>query len=92
MPAKERVVAIEEHFWIPELRDRYSGPRGISAHTPARQLDDLGEVRLRDMDAAGIDSATLSAAQHARRLRTSTITMRRRWLIGNRSLTLCSKK
>ena len=42
MPTVERVVAIEEHFWIPELRDRYSGPRGISAHTPARQLDDLG--------------------------------------------------
>jgi hypothetical protein len=46
MSAKQRIVAIEEHFWIPELRDRYSGPRGISAHTPARQLDDLGEVRL----------------------------------------------
>src|SRR5260370_4392379 len=54
MPAEERVVAIEEHFWIPELRDRYSGPRGISAHTPARQLDDLGEIRLQHMDPAGI--------------------------------------
>ena len=46
MSAKQRIVAIEEHFWIPELRDRYSGPRGISAHTPARQLDDLGAIRL----------------------------------------------
>ena len=45
MPVKERIVAIEEHFWIPELRDRYGGPRGISAHTPARELDDLGETR-----------------------------------------------
>jgi predicted TIM-barrel fold metal-dependent hydrolase len=63
MPAKERIVAIEEHFWIPELRDRYSGPRGISAHTPARQLDDLGEIRLRDMDDAGIDVQVISHMQ-----------------------------
>jgi 2,3-dihydroxybenzoate decarboxylase len=63
MPAKERIVAIEEHFWIPELRDRYSGARGISAHTPARQLDDLGEIRLRDMDTAGIDMQVISHMQ-----------------------------
>lgn len=63
MSAKERIVAIEEHFWIPELRDRYSGPRGISAHTPARQLDDLGEIRLRDMDSAGIDVQVISHMQ-----------------------------
>jgi 2,3-dihydroxybenzoate decarboxylase len=63
MPAKDRIVAIEEHFWIPELRDRYSGPRGISAHTPARQLDDLGEIRLKDMDAAGIDVQVISHMQ-----------------------------
>jgi predicted TIM-barrel fold metal-dependent hydrolase len=63
MPAKERIVAIEEHFWIPELRDRYTGPRGISAHTPARQLDDLGEIRISDMDAAGIDMQVISHMQ-----------------------------
>jgi predicted TIM-barrel fold metal-dependent hydrolase len=63
MPGKQRIVAIEEHFWIPELRDRYSGPRGISAHTPARELDDLGEIRLRDMDAAGIDMQVISHMQ-----------------------------
>jgi hypothetical protein len=63
MPAMERVVAIEEHFWIPELRDRYSGPQGISAHTPARQLDDLGEIRLQDMDAAGIEMQVISHMQ-----------------------------
>jgi 2,3-dihydroxybenzoate decarboxylase len=63
MSAKPRIVAIEEHYWIPELRDRYSGPRGISAHTPARQLDDLGEIRLEEMDAAGIDMQVISHMQ-----------------------------
>jgi predicted TIM-barrel fold metal-dependent hydrolase len=63
MAAGQRIVAIEEHFWIPELRDRYSGPRGISAHTPARQLDDLDEIRLKDMDAAGIDVQVISHMQ-----------------------------
>jgi hypothetical protein len=38
MSTKDRIVAIEEHFWIPGLRDRYTGPRGISARTQARQL------------------------------------------------------
>jgi 2,3-dihydroxybenzoate decarboxylase len=63
MPSKERIVAVEEHFWLPALRDRYTGPRGISAHTPARQLDDLGRIRLDDMDAAGIDMQVISHMQ-----------------------------
>jgi predicted TIM-barrel fold metal-dependent hydrolase len=63
MTGRQRIAAIEEHFWIPELRDRYSGPRGVSAHTPARQLDDLGEIRLKEMDAAGIDMQVISHMQ-----------------------------
>ena len=58
-----RVVAVEEHFWIPELRDLYAGPTGISAHTPAQQLDDLGERRIGDMDKAGITMQVISHMQ-----------------------------
>lgn len=57
---KTRVIAIEEHFWIPELRDRFIGPRGIPLHTPARQLDDLADIRLAEMDSAGIDVQIIS--------------------------------
>lgn len=57
---KTRVIAVEEHFWIPELRDRFIGPRGIPQHTPARQLDDLGEIRLAEMDSAGVDVQIIS--------------------------------
>ena len=59
----QRIVAVEEHFWIRELRDLYSGSRGISAHTPAQQLDNLGARRLADMDKAGITMQVISHMQ-----------------------------
>jgi hypothetical protein len=55
------IVALEEHYWIADLRDRYGGARGVNTHTPARQLDDLGAIRLKDMDEAGI---TVSGAYY----------------------------
>lgn len=58
--SKTSIIAVEEHFWIPELRDRFIGPRGIPVHTPARQLDDLAELRLAEMDSAGVDMQIIS--------------------------------
>jgi 2,3-dihydroxybenzoate decarboxylase len=60
---KERIVALEEHYWTPALRDRYTGPHRVAGHHPARKLDDLGAVRLQDMDEAGIDLQIISHMQ-----------------------------
>jgi 2,3-dihydroxybenzoate decarboxylase len=55
------VIAIEEHYWDPEMATQF--PRGSeSAREPElyRRLVDLGELRLKEMDAAGIDMQVLS--------------------------------
>lgn len=59
MGAETAVVAIEEHFWIPELRIA-----GRNQHW-AERLDDLGALRLREMDEAGIDLQVISHAPPA---------------------------
>ncbi len=64
MPAvKPYVIALEEHYEDPAMsaradaRRRASGSPGI-----ASKLADLGELRLREMDAAGIDVQVISHA------------------------------
>jgi uncharacterized protein len=62
-----RTIALEEHFWTPELA---AAPgTGVLARAGAEDLDaalrDLGDARIRDMDAAGIDVQVLSHAQPA---------------------------
>jgi predicted TIM-barrel fold metal-dependent hydrolase len=53
------LIAIEEHFWTPELRDLR--PPGLVRNAEhARRLDDLGELRIREMDEAGIDLQVIS--------------------------------
>jgi 2,3-dihydroxybenzoate decarboxylase len=61
-----KVVAIEEHFWIPPLRtaetvgvDIKTKPHWVEA------LSDLGERRLREMDEAGIDLQVIAHAPPA---------------------------
>ena len=54
------LIAIEEHFWTPELRElRTAAINRSGAHL--ERLDDLGALRLREMDEAGIDMQVLSA-------------------------------
>jgi predicted TIM-barrel fold metal-dependent hydrolase len=53
------LIAIEEHFWTPELRELRTAQINRSGDHLVR-LDDLGALRLREMDEAGIDMQVLS--------------------------------
>ena len=52
------VVAIEEHYWDPEMVAHFKGPEGKSPLS--KLLEEIGDVRLRAMDEAGIDMQVLS--------------------------------
>lgn len=60
-----RVVALEEHFLIPSLVDEHIDSASLNMDwlTPALrgELSDLGEHRLRSMDASGITMQVISA-------------------------------
>ena len=65
-----RIIAIEEHFSTPRFREKakvneaksfYITSRSAAlGHDIGRELDDLGQSRLAQMDAAGIDLQVLS--------------------------------
>ncbi len=55
------VIAIEEHYWDKELSDTYAGiGRATQRQDQVDRLLDLGDVRIREMDEAGIDMQVLS--------------------------------
>ena len=54
------VIALEEHFWDHELAAQLQGSEGARAPEQLKRLYDLGELRLREMDEAGIDIQVLS--------------------------------
>ena len=52
------VIALEEHYWDAELSGQFVGAEGV---TPlAHLLKEIGDVRLRAMDEAGVDMQILS--------------------------------
>jgi predicted TIM-barrel fold metal-dependent hydrolase len=59
--AKPRVIALEEHYWDAEVAGHFT-ERGPEMKVPALQerLNDLGALRLKEMDDAGIDVQVLS--------------------------------
>lgn len=58
--SKPFVVALEEHYWDPDLVAMFPGREGKRISEVERRLLDLGELRLREMDEAGIDVQVLS--------------------------------
>src|SRR5687768_1368787 len=58
---KDFVVALEEHYWDTEVQTHFK-ERGPEMRNPQmlERLNDLGELRLREMDEAGIDLQVLS--------------------------------
>lgn len=54
------VVALEEHYWDPDLVALFPGREGKRLSEVERRLLDMGELRLREMDEAGIDVQVLS--------------------------------
>ena len=62
MSTSVKVIALEEHFWIDELRGRHLG---VSHDKWSAGLGDLAELRLREMDEAGIDLQVISHAPPA---------------------------
>ena len=58
--SRPQVIAIEEHFWDPELVKHVKGGDVIRAPDLEKRLYDLGEIRIKEMDEAGIDIQVLS--------------------------------
>jgi 2,3-dihydroxybenzoate decarboxylase len=57
---KPLVIALEEHYWDPDLLAMFPGREGQRVSDVERRLLDMGEMRLREMDEAGIDVQVLS--------------------------------
>lgn len=58
--SKAFIVALEEHYYDADLVALFPGREGKRISEVERRLFDLGELRLREMDEAGIDMQVLS--------------------------------
>ena len=58
MAKKPYIIALEEHYQDPEVRKLGAGPG--AGRDIVERLDDLGALRIREMDEAGIDLQVLS--------------------------------
>src|SRR5258708_39882830 len=51
---KPRIIAVEEHYWDPEVAAHFNGADTTKAPGIRERLEDLGALRLKEMDEAGI--------------------------------------
>jgi len=54
------IIALEEHYWDAELAKHFTGLEAGREGEATRRLHDLGALRLKEMDEAGIDIQVLS--------------------------------
>jgi predicted TIM-barrel fold metal-dependent hydrolase len=57
---KQKIIALEEHFWTPQMREVSGVMNLIKNPEIAKRLEDFGALRIREMDEAGIDIQVLS--------------------------------
>ena len=50
-----KVIALEEHYWDETVTAHYTGRNATRSPDLLERLNDVGELRLREMDDAGID-------------------------------------
>ena len=58
--AKQKVIAVEEHYQIAQIRETFSGIDTYLLPKWEERLYDLGILRIREMDEAGIDVQIIS--------------------------------
>ncbi len=54
------VIAIEEHYWDRELSATYTGVESVRNPEMMNRLFDLGDLRIKEMDEAGVDVQLIS--------------------------------
>ncbi len=57
---KPYIIALEEHYLDPELKQQSANLNAIAPRDIVERLDDLGALRLKEMDESGIDFQVLS--------------------------------
>src|SRR5258708_26414137 len=62
MAPRRQVIALEEHYFDAEVRAHVGGLDATNAPRIVERLDDLGALRLKEIDEAGIDIQVLSHA------------------------------
>jgi 2,3-dihydroxybenzoate decarboxylase len=58
--SRPQVIAIEEHYWDRELVSHFNGGDILRVPELEKRLYDLGELRLKEMDEAGVDYQVIS--------------------------------